>query len=83
MRWYFVNAVLLFASVANIASAAETTVTFDPAHTSVDFTLGDVLHTVHGSFKLKNGTISFDPATGKATGVFVVDATSGDSGSGT
>jgi polyisoprenoid-binding protein YceI len=47
----------------------------------VSFTLGDVLHTVHGVFKLKRGTIKFDPATGHAGGRVVVDATSGDSGS--
>jgi polyisoprenoid-binding protein YceI len=55
---------------------------FDPAHTTVDFTLGDVLHTVHGTFKLKSGVIHFDTGTGKANGSVVVDATSGDSGSG-
>jgi polyisoprenoid-binding protein YceI len=57
------------------------TVVFDPARTTVDFTLGDVLHTVHGTFRLKSGVIHFDPGTGKASGSVVVDATSGDSGS--
>ncbi len=56
--------------------------TLDPADTHIDFTLSDVLHTVHGSFKLKAGTISLDPATGKAEGRITVDAASGDSGSG-
>lgn len=69
-------------AAATAGTAPEVTVAFDPARTAVDFTLGDVLHTVHGSFKLKSGTINFDPATGKANGSFVVDATSGDSGSG-
>jgi len=54
---------------------------FDPAETRVEFRLSDVLHTVHGAFRLKQGTIQFDPATGKAGGLLVVDATSGDSGS--
>ena len=54
----------------------------DPGQTRVDFTVGDVLHTVHGSFKVKQGAISIDPATGKAGGVVLVDATSGESGSG-
>jgi len=55
---------------------------FVPAHTKVEFTLADVLHTVHGSFALERGDITFDTATGKSTGEWVVDAASGDSGSG-
>jgi len=54
----------------------------DPAQTEVKFTLGDVLHTVHGNFNLRSGTIEFDPATGKAGGAVIVDLTSGSSGSG-
>ena len=53
----------------------------DPAETKVEFTLGDVLHTVHGTFALKRGTIRFDLATGQAAGEMVVDAASGASGS--
>jgi len=53
----------------------------DPAQTKVEFTLPDVLHTVHGSFTLKRGTLRFDPATGQASGELVVDAASGASGS--
>jgi polyisoprenoid-binding protein YceI len=63
-------------------AAAENSIELDPAHTSIGFTLGDVLHTVHGSFKLKRGSLIFDPATGAASGEIVVDVTSGDSGSG-
>ena len=48
----------------------------------VQFTLSDVLHTVRGAFKLKRGFIHYDFATGKASGEFVIDAQSGDSGSG-
>jgi polyisoprenoid-binding protein YceI len=53
----------------------------DAAHTKVGFTLSDVLHTVHGNFKLKSGSIQFDPETGAAGGSLVVDAASGASGS--
>ncbi len=53
----------------------------DPAKTEVQFTLHDVLHTVHGTFKLKKGSIHWDPDSGKASGEIVVDVTSGDSGS--
>jgi polyisoprenoid-binding protein YceI len=47
----------------------------------VKFTLGDVLHTVRGTFKLKQGDMQVDP-DGKVSGQIVVDAASGDSGSG-
>jgi polyisoprenoid-binding protein YceI len=63
-------------------AAAESTVELDPARTSISFTLADVLHTVHGTFKLKRGSITFDSSTGKASGEIVVDVTSGNSGSG-
>ena len=40
----------------------------DPAQTQVQFTLSDILHTVHGAFKLKRGTVHYDFATGKSSG---------------
>jgi len=72
---------LLFLSLASQARAQEALLELDPARTQIGFTLGDVLHTVHGTFKLKQGTINFDVATGQASGLVVVDASSGDSGS--
>lgn len=54
---------------------------FVPAKTSVNFTLGDVLHTVRGSFNVKGGTVHFDPASNKISGEILVDAASGNSGS--
>lgn len=62
-------------------SAQETVVQLDPGKTTVNFTLSDVLHTVHGTFQLKSGTINFDPSSGAASGDVVIDAASGDSGS--
>lgn len=64
-------------------AAAESTIELDPARTTINFTLADVLHTVHGTFKLKHGSITFDSSTGKASGEIVVDVGSGNSGSGT
>ena len=58
-------------------AAQEMVLDLDPAKSQVNFTLPDVVHTVHGTFKLKGGAISFDPATGKATGEVIVDVTSG------
>jgi len=63
-------------------AAAESIVELDPARTTISFTLADVLHTVHGSFKLKHGLIMFDSSTGKASGEIVVDVASGNSGNG-
>ena len=54
--------------------------TVDPAQSNLHWTLGSSLHTVHGAFALKRGSLQIDPATGKATGEIVVDATSGNSG---
>ena len=54
--------------------------TVDPTQSSVHWTLGSSLHTVHGTFALKRGSLQIDPATGKASGEIVVDATSGESG---
>src|SRR5512140_2042495 len=78
----FFSAAIAVAGVllATTAYAQEAVLELDPAQTQVAFKLGDVLHTVHGTFKLKSGTIHFDPATGHASGQVVVDATSGDSG---
>lgn len=62
------------------ATAQSAEYQLDPANTSVTFTLGDVLHTVHGTFKLEHGDLQLDPG-GKIAGEIVVDARSGDSGS--
>jgi polyisoprenoid-binding protein YceI len=66
---------------ASAASAADVALELDPAQTHIAWTLGDVLHTVHGTFKLTRGNIRFDPETGKASGELVVDAATGESGS--
>jgi polyisoprenoid-binding protein YceI len=63
------------------ASAAQYQFHLAPETTEVHWTLGDVLHTVHGTFKLRRGDIVFDTETGKASGAVIVDATSGESGS--
>lgn len=51
----------------------------DPVRSQIAFTLEGNLHTVHGTFALKRGTLRVDPETGIAGGEFVIDATSGDS----
>jgi len=52
----------------------------DPAQSKVHYTVDSTLHTVHGTFNVKSGTMTLDPASGKAGGEVVVYATSGDSG---
>ena len=59
--------------------AQDAVLELDPAQTQIVFTLTGVLNTVQGTFKLKSGTIRFDPATGKAGGLVVVDVASGKS----
>ena len=61
-------------------AAQEFEIRLDPAQTKIDFGLGSTLHTVHGTFHLKSGSIHFDPSTGKAGGTIVVDTGSGQSG---
>jgi polyisoprenoid-binding protein YceI len=74
-------AALLLVAGDSIPARTAGSFVIDPAQTKVDFTLSDVLHTVHGTFQLTSGTLSFDAATGKASGELVVDARSGESGS--
>jgi polyisoprenoid-binding protein YceI len=74
-------AILLAQSLwaANL-TAQQRTLELDPAKTQIQWTLGDVLHTVHGVFQMRSGVISFDPTTGVASGAIIVDSGSGDSG---
>jgi polyisoprenoid-binding protein YceI len=76
-------AVILFLTVAPTGAAAQdATFHLDPQHTTINFTLGDVLHTVRGTFRLKEGTLQLATASGRLSGEIVVDAKSGESGSG-
>jgi polyisoprenoid-binding protein YceI len=76
-------AIVAFFSIPCITAAAQDVAfQLDPQHTTVNFTLADVLHTVRGTFHLKQGSLRLDPASGKITGDIVVDARSGESGSG-
>ncbi len=78
--WLVVAALLVSHAVSS--SAQGISFQLDPGRTSVEFALGDVLHTVHGAFHLKRGALQLEPASGKMSGEIVVDATSGESGSG-
>src|SRR6267378_6073783 len=77
-------AVLVAGVVWNITSAEAQNITLqlDPAHTIVKINLGASLHTVHGTFQLKSGTLQLDTASGKISGAIVVDAKSGETANG-
>ena len=81
-RWYPASlcVALLALQLGVPAFAQQSTLQLDSARTSVHFTLKTSLHTVHGTFQLKSGKVSFDPQTKKVSGLVVADATSGESG---
>jgi polyisoprenoid-binding protein YceI len=76
------GAVLFLLAAAGTAPlpAEEVAVSLDPGRATIAFALGATLHTVHGSFKLTSGSLSFDTATGEVRGEVVVDTQSGESG---
>jgi polyisoprenoid-binding protein YceI len=76
------GAVAFLVSVQAPAAAQGVAIQLDPQQTIINFTLGDVLHTVRGTFHLKRGSLLLDPPLGKVTGEIVVDASSGESGNG-
>jgi polyisoprenoid-binding protein YceI len=72
-------AILCFSAVSH-AQSGQIRLQFSPVDTSIKFTLGDILHTVHGSFQLKRGEVEYDYAGDAVRGTLVADATSGQSG---
>jgi polyisoprenoid-binding protein YceI len=82
-----IGSILFFAPALPLAQPqpvsspiSEIVLTLDPAQSRVHWTMDSTLHTVHGTFALKSGTVHFDPETGTAGGEVVVFATSGESG---
>src|ERR1700722_9074394 len=63
----------------SVDSARAVVLAVDAAQSKVNFTLGTTLHTVHGTFALKRGTLRVEP-DGKASGEIVADSASGQSG---
>jgi polyisoprenoid-binding protein YceI len=71
---------LLAAALSPAILHAQNKLTLDTTRSEVHFTLTDTLHVVHGTFHLQQGDVTFDPATGHASGSILVDALSGKSG---
>jgi polyisoprenoid-binding protein YceI len=69
---------LLILGLATFGQAQDMVFEFVPAQTKVQFNLDATMHTVHGSFALKRGTVHFNPTTGAVSGEVVIDATSGN-----
>ena len=61
----------VFAAVS--AHAQQRALVLDPQASKVSFTLEATGHDVEGGFALKSGRISFDPATGAASGEIAID----------
>jgi polyisoprenoid-binding protein YceI len=78
--WFL--AALLFGAVALPLAAEPLTFTLDPASSTLEIGFGATLHSVAGSLRVKEGRITFDPATGQAGGRIVIDATSATTGVG-
>jgi polyisoprenoid-binding protein YceI len=68
---------------STLASAQTTTFQIDPGRSEVTFTLGDVLHTVHGTFHVSDTEVKFDRKTSTISGEINVSANSGKSGNNT
>ena len=64
------------------AQAAPQAITLhlNPSTTEIHWILNGNMHTVHGTFKLKGGLITYNPATGAAQGEIAVDLATGESG---
>ena len=71
--------VALFAA-ASSAYAQQRVIVLDPQASKVSFTLKATGHEVEGGFALKPGRISFDPATGAASGEIAIDLKSAQTG---
>src|SRR3954453_9047424 len=79
-RWLIANLIAFLFCVPALCQSQQLRIQFDPSKTTIAFTLGDILHTVHGSFELKRGDVEYKIEAKSVSGNLVVDATSGQSG---
>lgn len=76
------RAIVFLLVAASYGVGQQATLQLDPAKTTVNFTLDAALHTVHGTFQVKQSALQFDPAARQISGQIVVDAKSGQTGNG-
>jgi polyisoprenoid-binding protein YceI len=79
-RWLIANLLAFLCCAVATAQSQELRLQFDPSKTTIAFTLGDILHTIHGSFQLKSGDVQYKITAKSVSGDLIVDATSGQSG---
>ncbi len=71
---------LLWCFFADAASGQQMVFEVDAGASELAFSLDATLHTVHGTIKIKEGEIAFDPASSGCAGKIVADARSGNTG---
>jgi polyisoprenoid-binding protein YceI len=71
---------VLFASLGTVARGSDIVIPISAPQTSVVWTLGAVLHSVHGTFGVKDGSLHFDPQTDTIRGTVEIDLSMGKSG---
>ncbi|HET9086015.1 MAG TPA: YceI family protein [Acidobacteriaceae bacterium] len=82
MRRYFAVCALAVGllSLGTLASAQTVHLVLNPSNTTIQWTLPAVAHVVHGTFNLTSGNMDFNQQSGAATGMFVVNEDTGQSG---
>jgi len=75
-----VSFALFLWTVAASAQTGELTYKTDAVDSAVTFSLDATMHTVHGTFALKKGSIQLSPESDKISGEIVLDATSAKTG---
>ncbi len=73
-RFLVALAVVAVLALGAPVAAQPQTVRLEPERTEIAFTLGATGHTVEGTMRLTSGALSFDLATGEASGELLLDA---------
>jgi polyisoprenoid-binding protein YceI len=81
---FYIYLLIVLGCVAILSSptcvAQGTAVAIIPEKSHIDFTVSDTVHTVHGTFQVKEGKLTLDQAKQQISGSLLVDVRSGNSG---